>query len=35
MLEKDGDGGVKLRNRAKAYNVLTRAYLEVLEIEPK
>lgn len=27
MLEKDGDGGVKLRERAGAYDRLTRAYL--------
>jgi hypothetical protein len=30
MLEKDGDGGVKLRKRAGFYDSLTRAYLEVL-----
>ncbi len=33
MLAKDDDGGVKLRNRAKAYNPLTRAYLVALNIE--
>ncbi len=27
MLEEDGDGGVKLRERAGAYDRLTRAYL--------
>lgn len=33
MLAKDGDGGAKLRGRAKAYNALTRAYLVALNIE--
>lgn len=27
MIEEDKDGGVKLKNRARAYDVLTRAYL--------
>lgn len=27
MLDKDGDGGVKLRERAGAYDRLTRAYM--------
>lgn len=31
MLEEDNDGGQKLRNRAGAYDALTRCYLEVLE----
>lgn len=31
MLKKDGDGGVKLRNRAGAYDTLTRAYMRVLK----
>lgn len=31
MLAKDGDGGVLLRQRAGAYDALTRHYLEVLE----
>lgn len=30
MLEKDQDGGKRLRNRAAAYDPLTRAYLEIL-----
>lgn len=30
MLEKDGDGGVKLRGRAIAYDSLTRVYLEAI-----
>ena len=30
MLEKDNDGGRKLRERAGSYDVLTRAYLAVL-----
>ena len=34
MLEKDKDGGKKLRGRAEAYNPLTRAYLEVLGFKP-
>lgn len=29
MIEKDGDGGAKLRARAGAYDTLTRAFLEV------
>ena len=32
MLEKDGDDGAKLRERAEAYNELTRAYLRALDI---
>ena len=31
MLEKDGDGGKKLRNRASAFDTLTRCYVEALE----
>lgn len=34
MIEKDQDNGEKLRNRAGAYDKLTRAYLKVLGIEP-
>ena len=34
MIEKDKDGGVKLRNRAGAYDLLTRAYLKTLGFEP-
>lgn len=34
MIEKDEDNGEKLRNRAAAYDPLTRAYLHVLGIEP-
>jgi hypothetical protein len=34
MLEKDNDGGVKLRNRAGFYDQVTRAYLKVLGFEP-
>lgn len=34
MIEKDGDDGQKLRNRAGAYDPLTRAYLKVLGFEP-
>ncbi len=30
MLEKDDDGGVKLRSRAASYDALTRAYMAVL-----
>lgn len=30
MLEKDGDGGDKLRHRASSYDSLTRSYLAVL-----
>ena len=35
MIAKDEDNGEKLRNRAAAYDSLTRAYLKVLGIEPK
>lgn len=35
MLEKDDDGGVKLRNRASFYDQVTRAYLEVLGFTPE
>lgn len=31
MIEKDGDGGAKLRGRARAYDALTRAYLRVIK----
>lgn len=34
MIEKDKDEGQKLRNRAGAYDPLTRAYLKVLGFEP-
>ncbi len=34
MIEKDEDDGQKLRNRAGAYDPLTRAYLEVLGFKP-
>lgn len=34
MLTKDNDGGVKLRERAKSYDALTRVYVKVLGIEP-
>lgn len=34
MIAKDEDGGEKLRNRAGAYDPLTRAYLQALGIEP-
>jgi hypothetical protein len=34
MIAKDEDSGEKLRNRAAAYDPLTRAYLKVLGIEP-
>jgi hypothetical protein len=34
MLAKDDDGGKKLRNRARSYDALTRAYLKALEIKP-
>jgi hypothetical protein len=34
MIAKDKDGGEKLRNRAAAYDKLTRAYLEVLGVTP-
>lgn len=30
MLEKDGDGGTKLRERAGSYDGLTRAYLRAI-----
>lgn len=33
MLKDDDDGGVKLRGRAESYDVLTRAYLEVLDLD--
>jgi hypothetical protein len=35
MLDKDADGGVKLRNRAGFYDQVTRAYLEVLGFTPE
>lgn len=35
MIEKDGDGGKKLRGRAGAYDVVTRAYLEALGFMPE
>lgn len=34
MIAKDKDGGEMLRNRAAAYDKLTRAYLKVLGFEP-
>jgi hypothetical protein len=34
MIEKDDDGGVKLRNRAGQYDTMTRAYLAALGFEP-
>jgi hypothetical protein len=34
MIEKDEDGGVKLRNRAGAYDKLSRIYLEILGFKP-
>ncbi|WP_027583957.1 hypothetical protein [Bradyrhizobium sp. Ai1a-2] len=34
MIEKDGDGGNKLRARAMQYDQLTRTYLKVLQIAP-
>lgn len=34
MITKDEDSGEKLRNRAGAYDPLTRAYLKVLGFEP-
>jgi hypothetical protein len=34
MIAKDKDNGEKLRNRAAAYDPLTRAYLKVLGFEP-
>lgn len=30
MLDDDGDGGVKLRRRAEAYDPLTRCYMKLL-----
>lgn len=30
MIEKDGDGGKRLRSRAGSYDVLTRVYLRVI-----
>lgn len=35
MLDKDNDGGKKLRNRASAYDPLTRAYLSALGFTPE
>lgn len=35
MLEKDADGGKKLRTRAGSYDILTRAYLEVLGLHKR
>jgi hypothetical protein len=34
MIEKDKDGGEKLRSRAGQYDPLTRAYLKALGVEP-
>jgi hypothetical protein len=34
MIEKDKDEGQKLRNRAAAYDSVTRLYLKVLGFEP-
>ena len=34
MVAEDGDDGTKLRNRAAAYDRLTRVYLHALEIKP-
>jgi hypothetical protein len=34
MIEKDKDNGEKLRNRAAAYDQLSRAYLELLGFTP-
>ena len=34
MLDDDADGGKKLRNRAGAYDPLTRAYLDALGFKP-
>lgn len=31
MLAKDGDGGIKLRERAVSYDALSRAYLRAIE----
>ncbi len=33
MIGKDGDAGLKLNNRAGAYDGLTRVYLQAMEIE--
>lgn len=33
MLEKDGDGGAKLRERSASYDGLTRAYLRVIRAQ--
>lgn len=33
MLEKDGDGGKKLRGRASAYDPLTKAYIEAMGMQ--
>lgn len=35
MIEKDKDGGVKLRNRAGFYDQVTRAYLDALGFTPE
>jgi hypothetical protein len=35
MIDRDKDGGEKLRNRAGAYDPLTRAYLEALGFSPE
>lgn len=35
MVEKDKDGGAKLRGRAAIYDGLTRAYLKALGVEPR
>lgn len=34
MIEKDGDGGKKLRGRAEFYDKLSRVYLEILGMKP-
>lgn len=34
MIDKDGDGGKKLRARSGSYDSLTRSYLEALGIQP-
>lgn len=34
MIAKDEDNGEMLRNRAAAYDPMTRAYLKVLGVEP-
>lgn len=31
MIAKDGDGGIKLRERAVSYDALSRAYLRAIE----